>query len=593
MVAQGPGDVANAKTAAPSPRTGREPLDRVKMLDAQAILTSIGDVTYEWDLTIDRLSYGPNASAVLGFPDLEEISSGRVFAQQVSPESATTRYEAVVATGGQGSNQDNGQGVPYHVVYGLQASRTSARIGPSLTWIEDNGRWFAGPDGRPARALGVMRVITERYEAERQRNYHAQFDALTGALHRTRFIDHAARRLAECVRKGGTFAVLLAGLDNLFAFNRTYGYDVGDELIAAVGMRIRAQMRSSDLLARYAGNKFALFLEACDAAQMESAARRIFTAVEETPFLTTAGQISANLRIGGVIAPEQGRMIQAVLRHAEEALESARQSPGERYAAYTSSLVREDARIHSMQISDEIVSALNQDRIVLALQPVVAAKTHEIAFYEALLRLGDEEGRLITPSTILPVAEKTGLIQRIDQRMLELAVAQLKQNPHMHLSLNASGTSLLDLQWPDRLQNACGHALDIARRLTIEITETTAISDIDATRRAIAAMKACGVKVAMDDFGAGHTSFRNLRNLQVDLLKIDGAFVQNLSRCEDDRVFVRTLVDLARHLGIPTVAEWVEDAESAAILADWGVDYLQGHYFGAAEAVSASPAPTS
>ncbi len=129
-------------------------------------------------------------------------------------------------------------------------------------------------------------------------------------------------------------------------------------------------------------------------------------------------------------------------------------------------------------------------------------------------------------------------------------------------------------------------SISVASRLTIEITETCAIADLEATRRAIVAMKECGVKVAMDDFGAGHTSFRNLRNLRIDLLKIDGAFVQNLARSEDDRFFVRTLVDLARHLDIPTVAEWVEDAESAALLADWGVDYLQGHYFGPAQALS-------
>jgi len=245
--------------------------------------------------------------------------------------------------------------------------------------------------------------------------------------------------------------------------------------------------------------------------------------------------------------------------------------------------VREDARMHCLHVSDEIIAALNQGRVVLALQPIVDAKTHEVAFYEALLRLDNDEGQLITPSTILPVAEKTGLIQLIDQRVLELATAQLVQNPTLRLSLNVSGASLLDLQWQERLEAACKHNPDVARRLTIEITETCAISDMEATRRAIATMKACGVKVAMDDFGAGHTSFRNLRSLHVDLLKIDGAFVQNLSRCEDDRAFVRTLVELARHLGIPTVAEWVEDAESAATLTEWGVDYLQGHYFGTAK----------
>ncbi len=120
----------------------------------------------------------------------------------------------------------------------------------------------------------------------------------------------------------------------------------------------------------------------------------------------------------------------------------------------------------------------------------------------------------------------------------------------------------------------------MASRLTVEITETCAIEDIEATRRAITAMKALGVKVAMDDFGAGHTSFRNLRGLSFDLLKIDGAFVQNLARSADDRFFVRTLVDLAHHLAIPIVAEWVEDAETAELLTSWGVDYFQGNFFG-------------
>jgi diguanylate cyclase (GGDEF)-like protein len=554
--------------------------DQAEMPDAQAILEAIGGVTYEWDLRLDCLSYGSNANQILGFADIDQISTGRAFAQHMSPQSASTRYHAVIES----PQQDVGAGVAYHVVYGLTSARNCARSEQPIKWIEDQGRWFAGPDGRPLRARGVMRAITDREEAERKR-IDSQFDVLTGALHRARFIGHTAKRLAECIRKGGTFAILLTSLENLYAFNRTYGYDVGDELLAAVAARMRGQMRSTDLLSRYAGNKFALFLEGCDTEQMEGAARRILAAVEDAAFLTTAGQIAANLHVGGVIAPEHGRTIQAVLRHVEDALDAARQSAGDRFAPYVPSLAREDARIRYLQISDEIVAALNQGRVVLALQPVVVAKTHELAFYEALLRLDGEEGQLITPSTILPVAEKTGLIQLIDQRMLELAAAQLAHDAALRLSLNVSGMSLLDQQWLERLRAACKRHSGIADRLIIEITETSAISDIDATRRAIEGVKACGAKIAMDDFGAGHTSFRNLRSLHVDLLKIDGAFVQNLSVSEDDRVFVRTLVELANHLGIPTVAEWVEDEESATILAGWGVDYLQGHYFGAAQAL--------
>jgi EAL domain-containing protein (putative c-di-GMP-specific phosphodiesterase class I) len=166
--------------------------------------------------------------------------------------------------------------------------------------------------------------------------------------------------------------------------------------------------------------------------------------------------------------------------------------------------------------------------------------------------------------------------------VLDLALARLQQHPSAHLSVNVSAATLHDPDWPDRLRNAVRLAPGAAERLIIEITETCALVDIDATCAAIAAMKSLGIRVAMDDFGAGHTSFRNLRRLGFDLVKIDGAFIQNLSRSPDDRFFVRTLLELARHLRIEAVAEWVEDADAARLLADWGLDYVQGNFFGEA-----------
>jgi diguanylate cyclase (GGDEF)-like protein len=557
--------------------------------DPRAILNSIGEAVYDWDIVTDRLTFGPNTAEIPDFAEFAKIASGRAYAEHLAHESPSFRFEAIVSSG----KQDLGRGVSYKVIYGL-VSTTQERAGRAkIIWIEDTGRWFAGSDGRPARAHGLVRVVTDRYEAERQLARQSRYDALTGALNRAHFIEHVSARLPESTRKGGSHAILLIGIDNLAVLNEAYGYDVGDELIAAVADRLRTEMRASDVIARYAGNKFAIFLDACNSEQMNTTAGRFLTCVEAAPLATKAGTIAALVRIGGVVAPRQGRSAQATLHHAEEALAATRRSGGNSFIAYTPSLVRDDKRLSVLHVSDEIVAALNAARITLALQPVISAKSGDIAFFEALTRLSGQDGKPVLPTSIFPVAEKTGLVRLIDHRMLELVVAELMRNPSRRIAMNASGATVLDVHWPDRLRAACGVYDDIAPRLIVEITETSVIADIEATGRAIAAMQSCGVKVAMDDFGSGHTSFRNLRNLRFDLLKIDGAFIQNLARSKDDRFFVRTLVDLARHLEIPTVAEWVEDAASATILTEWGVDYLQGNYLGEPQSAAAALQPSA
>jgi EAL domain-containing protein (putative c-di-GMP-specific phosphodiesterase class I) len=346
-------------------------------------------------------------------------------------------------------------------------------------------------------------------------------------------------------------------------------------------------MRGGDLIARHAGNKFALVLDTCDDQQMKVAALRLIETMAQAPFQTDAGPVHAGLRVGGVVAPRHGRSAQVLFQHAEEALDRARQSGAARFCAFEPSLAIEDSRLRALRTADDILSALHQDRIRLALQPVVRVASKTVAFEEALLRLVLPDGTVVAPAGLFAIAEKAGLVALLDRRVLDLALARLHQDPSARLAVNVSAATLHDPDWPDRLREGMRAAPSAAERLIIEITETSALVDIEATCAAITAMKSLGIRVAMDDFGAGHTSFRNLRRLGFDLVKIDGAFIQNLSRSPDDRFFVRTLLDLARHLKIEAVAEWVEDAETARLLTEWGLDYVQGNFFG--EARLASP----
>jgi EAL domain-containing protein (putative c-di-GMP-specific phosphodiesterase class I) len=228
----------------------------------------------------------------------------------------------------------------------------------------------------------------------------------------------------------------------------------------------------------------------------------------------------------------------------------------------------------------DVVDALNERRILFAHQPIVDARSRALAFSEALVRIKTPDGRVVNAGDIIPAIERAGLVSLVDARMMEMTGDYLAAHPDQRLSINVSPLTIESADWLSTLAAHLGARPGIASRLILEVTETAAVRDPHTIRSRLDAMKALGVAIAIDDFGAGHTSFKHLRSFPIDILKIDGAFVQNLARSNDDRFFVRTLVDLAHHLNITTVAEWVEDEETACMLAEWGIDFLQGDHCG-------------
>jgi EAL domain-containing protein (putative c-di-GMP-specific phosphodiesterase class I) len=286
--------------------------------------------------------------------------------------------------------------------------------------------------------------------------------------------------------------------------------------------------------------------------------------------------------IGGVTSPRHARSTRDVLSRAHEALASAKARRRGSFQAYRPNIERDVQRQESVRTTDEIITALNERRIFLVYEPVVAIESRQPAFYECLMRVKRADGTLLAVNEVVPLAERLGMVRLLDHRVLELVLAELAACPTLKASLNVSAASTVDPDWWAALGAMLRAHKGIAKRLTVEITETTAIHDIDDTRGFVARVKDLGCRIAIDDFGAGYTSFRNLRKLGVDVVKIDGAFVQNLSRSEDDRAFVHTLIDLARRLGLQTVAEWVQDEEAVAMLTEWGCDYIQGALVGLA-----------
>jgi diguanylate cyclase (GGDEF)-like protein len=509
--------------------------------DAAEVLKAIGDVAYEWRLDTDALVWSGNAASVLGVAD---IASGRSFAQKVDAEDGQSRLDAITQSG----QSDAGEGVPYQVQYVFR------RGSGKKIWLEDTGRWFAGSDGKPLRALGTVRAITARHEREHQLTQLAKFDALTGEMNRVHLTEVLGAKLDEAVRFRHSLGFLLVAIDHLANLNESYGFDVAEDVIAQVAKRIRARLRGKDYLGRFSGNKFGIILTNCTADEVTVAADRLLAGVRDETIPTAAGPVAVTVTIGGVTAPRHARTVPEILSRAQDALHAARLKRHGSFAAYRPNVERDALRRDSVRATDEIVAALNERRIALAFEPVVETKTRKIAFYECLMRV----------------------------HRPELVVNELAAAPDLTASVNVSPASTVDPDWWAGLSALLRAHTSVSGRLIIEITETAAIQDVDDARGFVTRVKDLGCRIAIDDFGAGHTSFRNLRKLGVDIVKIDGAFVQNIVKSSDDRAFVHTLVDLSRRLGLKTVAEWVQDEEAAQLLADWGSDFLQGALIGLA-----------
>ncbi len=538
--------------------------------DAAEVLRSIGDVAYEWRLDTDALLWSGNAASLLG-TDIAEIASGRSFAQKIDAADGHSRHDAINAA----AQGDIGEGVAYQVQY-------TFRRGAEKIWLEDIGRWFAGGDGKPVRALGTVRAIDARHAREAELLQLAKFDPLTGEMNRLRLTEVLGEKLEEAIRSRASCGFLLISIDHLGNLNEAYGFDAAEEVIAQVAKRIRVRLRGKDYLGRFSGNKFGVLLTSCTTEELEVAADRLLAGVRDETIATAAGPVAVTVTIGGVTAPRHARTVPEILSRVQDALHAARAKRHGSFAAYRPNVERDALRRDNVRATDEIVAALNDRRIALAYEPVVEAKTRKVAFYECLMRVHRPDGRLALANEIIPVAERVGLMRMLDYRVLELVVAELATAPDLTASVNVSPASTVDPDWWAGLGALLRAHSSAAERLIIEITETAAIQDVDVARGFVTRVKDLGCRIAIDDFGAGNTSFRNLRKLGVDIVKIDGAFVQNIVKSGDDRAFVHTLIDLSRRLGLKTVAEWVQDERAAQLVLEWGCDWLQGALIGLA-----------
>jgi len=537
-----------------------EGLERLRLATRAATETA-----FDWTISDDTIVWDGATEILQPFANSDALHRGAAFRSWIGA-SACERIDSILRNAS--TNE---------IVFDLEFQATSAL---ETAWFEVRGMAVPGSQGASERIVGVVRLVTERKRDAQRLTYLATRDELTGHLNRTTLRSELGRSIEHARKAGKQCAYLVAAIDRLAIINEAYGFGVADEVIVAVSERLAASLRDADLIGRIAGNKLGIVLSSCSENEMSAIAGHLRGVVRSEVITTRRGAVSATISVGAVLLPPSASSGQEAMLRAEEALDRARGGGRDGYSIYAPSPQREKARLRLMSVADEIAAALRDGRLTFSYQPIGSATDRTPVHHECLLRLVRSDGTILQAGQFIPAAEQLGLVRQVDRRALEIAVAELLAFPNISLAVNVSGTIASDRCWLESFVHYIRANKSVARRLVVELTETAALNDFEDDTHFISNLREMGCKVAIDDFGAGFTSFRNLKMLRVDIVKIDGAFVRGLAASRENQIFVRTLVDLAKHFHLETVAEWVGSEEEAKLLKVMGVDYFQGFHCG-------------
>ncbi|HET6433350.1 EAL domain-containing protein [Dyella sp.] len=491
-------------------------------------------------------------------------------------------------------NEETGDPVPNPVESALAEQRITS-LARHIVLVARDGRERAIDDSAaPIRneagvvmgAVMVFHDVTAARALSREISHQARHDSLTGLPNRMEFTERLGRFLERADRDGEYGAVLFIDLDHFKIINDSCGHHAGDEVLVQVAGLLQACVRSHDTAARLGGDEFAVLLEGCPPEQAERIARAVCIAVNEYRYVASAEQ---SFRIGtsiGVVPVEGGgRAMDEVMRAADTACYIAKSGGRNRFHTWRAQDSSVQALVGDAAWAARLARALEHEGFELHAQRFgpLSTRAHDAGGLcaEVLLRLREDDGRLIGPGAFMAAAERYQLASRIDRWVVKSVFARLGQLPPGHSSpalvaINLSVQSIGDPGFHEFVKALLDRATFDVRMLCFEITEATALSHMADARQFLQAMHERGVRMALDEFGAELASFGYLRNFAVDFLKIDGRFVLGLTSDPLDRVSVRSFCEVAAVLGMQTIAEFVEREELLPPLAKLAVDFAQG-----------------
>lgn len=431
----------------------------------------------------------------------------------------------------------------------------------------------------------IFHDVSESKQLLDQIKQHKNQDPITKLLNRQAFKSQLNSTIKKAKLQRSDHALLLVDIDRFHVFNDTCGHTGGDLLLKQVADTLKGLVRSDDVLARIGGDEFGILLNGCDGSVALRIAHKLLKGVEAVKFEYDSKVFKVNASVGMVVIDDQASSVDKVLTDVGSVVEVAKESGSSQVQVYDAKQKTLKEKQDQLRWFTKITHALDNDRLVLSYQKIApTAKVDDGAdtHYEILIRMLDDDGKLISPGEFLPAAERYNLMPKIDRWVVKNAFRWIGINLHRSqsislFSINLSGLSIGDENFASYVEAAFKRFHVPGNRVCFEITESMAINNLDNTLNFMERFRAIGCKFSLDDFGTGFSSYGYLKTLPVDFLKIDGSFVRRITSDPIDLAMVKSINEVGHVMDRKTIAEYVEDEETMELLRQIGVDYAQGY----------------
>ena len=430
--------------------------------------------------------------------------------------------------------------------------------------------------------LGVN--ISNRLRIEAEMLKMSTIDVLTGLRNRKIFHSDLEHKIDLSQRYGYPLALFYLDLDQFKVINDSCNHSEGDKLLVQVARQLKKSLRTTDMLFRMGGDEFTIIMQSNDLNGLEMAAAKINCELAQLEYYSKGAIYKVSVSIGVAVYPKHGNTVDELLANADLAMYRAKEQGGCQHHIFSHSVNYHTLLTQDHYWKESIEEALLYHQFILFYQPILEIKSNTITHYECLIRMQGEHGELIMPDEFIGVAEKVGIIDKIDRWVIKESIQQhirmKEQGEDYKLSINLSGSSFNDISIFETISEQLSHHNVDPQRIIFEITETSAVSNFLAAQCLIDKIKKLGCAFALDDFGVGFSSFYYLKHLSADYVKIDGAFIRHIETNKEDRIFTKALTEVSQALGKKVIAEFVENEAILAILKDFGIEYAQGYLIG-------------